>query len=168
VIARSAAVLAVLLLAVTGCSDSTPLSGDSVAEARPAYANQEGPDGAEQFAGYWVDVINKATATGKTEQLKSLGLKSCDTCTDFAQHLDQVYGAGGRVETDDWTIESVIPEAGATDKRVGMLVAVNVPPNKVYANDDAKPQKFRGGNQRFRMIVLRKGDHWMIQDLSPR
>lgn len=163
-IARLATVLAVLLLAVTGCSDG----GDPVAEERPAYANQEGPDGAEQFAGYWVDMINKASATGETDKLKSLGLESCETCTDFAHHLDEVYGAGGRVESEDWTIESVIPEAGATDKRVGMLVTVKVPPNKVFESKDSKGQAFQGGNQRFRMIVVRKGDHWMIEDLSPR
>lgn len=160
---RAAALTAVLLLALTACG-----GGDSVAEARPDYANQQGRDGAEKFAGYWVDQINKASSTGKTDSLKALGLPECDTCTDFANHLDDVYGSGGRVESDDWTIKSVIPEHGATDGRVGMLVTVTVPPNKVYSSPDAKAQAFPGGDQRFRMIVVRKDDHWMIKDLEPR
>jgi hypothetical protein len=160
---RAAALIAALLLALTACG-----GGDSVAEARPDYANQPGRDGAEKFAGYWVDQINKASSTGKTDPLKALGLPACQTCTDFANHLDDVYGAGGRVESDDWTLKSVVPEHGATDQRVGMLLTVTVPPNKVYASEDGKAQSFPGGDQRFRMIVVRKADHWMIQELEPR
>lgn len=160
---RAAALTAALLLVLTACG-----GGDSVAEARPDYANQPGRGGAEKFAGYWVDQINKASATGKTAPLEALGLPECDTCTDFANHLDEVYSGGGRVESDDWTLKSVIPEHGATDDRVGMLLTVTVPPNKVYTSGDAKAQSFPGGDQRFRMIVVRKDDHWMIKDLEPR
>ncbi|MGN6574161.1 MAG: DUF6318 family protein [Nocardioides sp.] len=160
---RAAALTAALLLTLTACG-----GGDSVAEARPDYANQPGRDGAEKFAGYWVDEINQASASGKTESLKDLGLPECDTCTDFANHLDEVYSGGGHVESDDWTLKSVIPEHGATDEQVGMLLTVTVPPNKVYSSEDAKAQSFPGGDQRFRMIVVRKDDHWMIKDLEPR
>jgi len=160
---RVAALPAVLLLALAACG-----GGDSVAESRPDYANQQGREGAEKFAGYWVDQINQASATGKTKPLKALGLPECDTCTDFANHLDDVYEGGGRVESEDWTMKSVIPEHGATDKQVGMLLTVTVPPNKVYSSADAKAQSFPGGDQRFRMIVVRKDEHWMIKDLEPR
>jgi hypothetical protein len=164
VIRRTAALSAALLLALTACSDN----GDSVAESRPDYANQTGEAGAEKFAGYWVDQINQATETGKTEGLASLGLKGCDACSDFPRQVDTIYEAGGRVESEDWTIKSVVPEAGATDEQVGMLITVEVPPNTVYADKDAKPQEFPGGDQRFRMIVVRQADHWMIKELTPR
>ena len=42
------------------------------------------------------------------------------------------------------------------------------PPNTVYPAADAEPQKFPGGDQRFRMIVVREGEHWMIKELTPR
>ncbi len=166
-IRRLAALSAALLLALTGlsaCSDDA----DTVAEARPDYANQTGEAGAEKFAGYWVDQINKATTTGDTKGLKSLGLDGCDVCTDFPQQVDSIYDAGGRVESEDWTIKSVVPEHGATDQQVGMLITVTVPPNTVYAKEGAEPQKFPGGDQRFRMIVVRQSEHWMIKELSPR
>jgi hypothetical protein len=165
VIRRLAALSAALLLALTACGGD---DGDSVAESRPEYANQTGEPGAEKFAGYWVDQINKATSTGKTEGLRTLGLDGCDACSDFPKQLDDIYAAGGRVESEDWTIKSVVPEHGATDQRVGMLITVTVPPNTVYAKEGAKPQKFPGGDQRFRMIVVRQAEHWMIKDLTPR
>lgn len=163
-IRRTAALSVALLLALTACSEDT----DSVAESRPDYANQTGEAGAEKFAGYWVDQVNKATETGETEELRSLGLKGCDVCSDFPRQVDTIYEAGGRVESEDWTIKSVVPEGGATDEEVGMLITVEVPPNTVYADKDAKPQEFPGGDQRFRMIVVRQSDHWMIKELTPR
>lgn len=167
-IRRTAALSATLLLALTGLSACSGDDADTVAESRPEYANQTGEPGAEKFAGYWVDQVNKATSTGKTAGLASLGLKECAACTDFPRQVDQIYKAGGRVESEDWTIKSVVPERGATDKQVGMLITVTVPPNTVYATADAKPQKFPGGDQRFRMIVVRQADHWMIKELTPR
>jgi hypothetical protein len=164
VIRRLAALSAVLLLALTACGGDS----DAVAEARPEYANQTGEPGAEKFAGYWVDQVNKATATGDTKGLRSLGLSGCQVCTDFPKQVDGIYKAGGRVESEDWTIKSVVPEAGATDKQVGMLITVTVPPNTVYATADAKPKKYPGGDQRFRMIVVRQAEHWMIKQLTPR
>lgn len=170
VIARSAALSAVLLLALTACGDdaSSDSDSDSVAADRPAYANAEGEAGAEKFAGYWVDQVNEATTSGDTEGLRSLGLAGCEVCSDFPQQLDDIYAAGGRVESEDWTVKSVVPEAGATDERVGMLITVTVPPNRVYVDENARAQKFPGGDQRFRMIVVRQDQHWMIQDLNPR
>jgi hypothetical protein len=167
---RLAALSAVLLFPLTACGDDggAVLGGDDVAKDRPAYANEEGQAGAEQFAGYWVDQINAASASGETEELRSLGLKSCDVCSDFPQQLETIYAAGGRVESENWTIKNVVPEAGNSDERVGMLLTVQVPENTVYASENAEPQKFPGGNQRFRMILVREDDHWMIKDLTPR
>ncbi len=162
VISRLAALPAVLLLTLTACG------GDDVADSRPDYANNEGQAGAEQFAGYWVEQVNEATTTGETEDLRALGLESCDVCSDFPQQIDDIYEAGGRVESEDWEIKSVVPEAGATADEVGMLVTVVVPPNTVYATDEAEGKEFPGGDQRFRMIIVREQDHWMIKDLGPR
>ena len=72
------------------------------------------------------------------------------------------------MESEEWELESVIREGGATDEEVGMLLTVKVPPQKVYTSEDAKAQKFPGGNQKFRMIVVREDEHWMIKDLTPR
>lgn len=167
-IRRLAALSAALLLALTGLTACSGGDADSVAEARPGYANQTGEPGAEKFAGYWVDQINKATSTGDTKGLRSLGLDGCEVCSDFPQQIEDIYGAGGRVESADWTIKSVVPEHGATDQQVGMLIIVTVPSNTVYAKEGAAPKKFPGGDQRFRMIVVRQAEHWMIKDLNPR
>ena len=62
-------------------------------------------------------------------------------CTDFPQQVDSIYDAGGRVESEDWTIKSVVPEHGATDQQVGMLITVTVPPNTVYAKEGRRSRR---------------------------
>jgi hypothetical protein len=165
VLSRIAAALsAVLLLSLAACGGDDEPTADEV----PAYADNAGEAGAEQFVGYWTDTLNTATASGETEDLKALASPECQACTDFATQLDQIYADGGRVESEGWEINKIVPEAGATDDEVGLLVTFAVSPQKVFESEDAKPQKFEGGNQGFRFHLVRDEGTWQVQDLTPR
>lgn len=160
----AAALSAVLLLSLAACGGDDEPAADEV----PAYADNAGEAGAEQFVGYWTDTLNTATASGETEDLKALAAPQCQACTDFAAQLDQIYADGGRVESEGWEINKIVPEAGATDDEVGLLVTFAVSPQKVFESEDAKPQKFEGGNQGFRFHLVRDEGTWQVQDLTPR
>lgn len=160
----AAALSAVLLLSLAACGGDDEPTADEV----PAYADNAGEAGAEQFVGYWTDTLNTATASGETEDLKALASPECQACTDFATQLDQIYADGGRVESEGWEINKIVPEAGATDDEVGLLVTFAVSPQKVFESEDAKPQKFEGGNQGFRFHLVRDEGTWQVQDLTPR
>jgi hypothetical protein len=163
-----AALTAALLLSFTAAcgSDSDPSGSDG--GERPAYADNAGEAGAQQFIGFWTDTLNKATTSGKTAELKALATDDCDACADFAGQLDKIYADGGHVESDGWTVDKMVPEAGATDNEVGLMVTFNVAPQKVFATEDAKPQKFKGGHQGFRFHLVRTDGDWAVSDLSPR
>lgn len=156
----------VLLLSLTACGGDEEPPADE--KDVPAFADNEGTAGAEQFLGFWTDTLNEATATGDTEKLKSLAADDCTTCDGFAQQLDEIYEAGGRVESDGWEIQKTVPEAGATDNEVGLLVTFSVSPQTVYQTEDAKAQDFEGGNQAFRFELAREDGEWQVQNLSPR
>ena len=160
----AAALSAVLLLSLAACGGDDEPTADEV----PAYADNAGEAGAEQFVGYWTDTLNTATASGETEDLKALASPECQACTDFATQLDQIYAGGGHVESGGWEINKIVPEAGATDDEVGLLVTFAVSPQKVFESEDAKPQKFEGGNQGFRFHLVRDEGTWQVQDLTPR
>ena len=160
----AAALSAVLLLSLAACGGDDEPTADEV----PAYADNAGEAGAEQFVGYWTDTLNTETASGETEDLKALASPECQACTDFATQLDQIYADGGRVESEGWEINKIVPEAGATDDEVGLLVTFAVSPQKVFESEDAKPQKFEGGNQGFRFHLVRDEGTWQVQDLTPR
>ena len=160
----AAAVTAVLLLSLTACGGEDEPAEEDV----PAFADNEGEAGAEQFVGFWTDTLNEATTSGETKQLKSLAASECQACGAFAAQLDQIYGAGGHVESDGWEIERVVPEAGATADEVGLLVTFTVAPQTVYTSKDAKAQEFEGGKQGFRFHLVRDQGEWLVHDLTPR
>lgn len=162
-----AALTAVLLLSsIAACSSDD--SADKGGGDRPGYADNAGEAGAEQFVGFWTDTLNKATTTGKTDELKALATDDCDACADFAGQLDKIYAAGGHVESNGWSVNKIVPEAGAAENEVGLLVTYDVAPQTVVAKKGAKPQDFQGGTQGFRFHLVRDGGDWAVQDLSPR
>lgn len=169
VIARVSALSLSVVLALPACSASDTTEEPAPATLdRPAYADEEGPSGAEAFAGYWIDTLNEATTSGETERFRSLSTDACVTCSDFADQLDGIYSSGGRVESDGWDVGSVVLEAGASDEMVGMLVTVDVSAQRVFDSADAKAQRYEGGTQAFRFEIIRRDDDWFVDDLSAR
>ena len=114
-IVRLVAVSLALVLGLSACSSSDE---DPPASDRPEFAQEPGQEGAERFAGYWVETLNRATDSGDTETLRTLASPECTSCEDFAQQLDTIYEDGGRVESDGWEITTIVPEAGATEDAV--------------------------------------------------
>jgi hypothetical protein len=153
--------------AVASCSSSGKPSAESSGGASvPSYASSNDQHGAEQFAGYWVDTLNKATVSGKTAQLKALSDKSCTRCSDFAAKLDEIYAGGGHVETSGWDVETMVPERGLPQGTAGMKVQVKVAPQSVYETAQSKAQKVKGGQLTFRLVLTRNGDHWLVKSLD--
>lgn len=170
-IARLTAAAAVLALALTGCGgsdDTTPAAKKRGGTDVPSYAQNEGRPGAEQFVGYWVNTLNKATEDGDIEKLASLSAPTCRMCASYAMGIDQIYDAGGHVESNGWEIREITHEAGGSDARRVLVVTVDQAPQKVYESKGAKPEKFTGGERMYRMVLSRKGSTWEVQDLAPR
>jgi hypothetical protein len=132
----------------------------------PSYASGDDQHGAQQFASYWVDALNKATVSGKTAQIKALSDKSCTRCSDFAAQLDKIYADGGHVETSGWDVETMVPERGLPQGTAAMKVQVKVAPQSVYATAKSKPQTVKGGQLTFRLVLGRDGDHWVVKSLD--
>ncbi len=169
-IARLTAAAAVLALALTGCggSDDTPAAGKPGRTDIPAYAQNEGRAGAEQFVGYWVNTLNKATENGNIKKLVSLSEPTCRMCGSYAMGIDEIYDAGGHVESEGWDVREITHEGGGSDGRRVLVVKVQQAPQKVYTSKGAKPEKFTGGERMYRMVLSRKGATWTVEDLAPR
>lgn len=163
-LSRLAAVSA-LVLTMSACGGSDGSDTDS---ERPEFARNPGAAGAQQFADLWVDTVNRATETGETEELRSLAAPDCETCEVFPARLEQIYEAGGSIETEEWDIVEMVPEAGATDDAAAVLVTVQIPPQTVIESEGAEPTEVEGGRQAFRMVMERTDGDWFLQDVTPR
>lgn len=148
-------------------STSAPGSGSAKAVGGiPPRAQKPTDEGAKAFAAYWVEVLNHATLTGNTAKLKSLSVKSCDMCTDFARTLDKIYGHGGHVETKGWDLQSEIMIGGQPKDNPGVQLNLEVSPQNVYRTKDDKAQKYPGGSQRFRMFLIRQDGQWRVAKMT--
>ena len=132
----------------------------------PAYARSNDERGAHKFAEYWIETLNKATTSGNTKKLKTLQKKSCERCADFASQIDRIYAAGGRVETQGFQVKRLLTEAGVPKPGAGVSATVQVTPQTVYRTKKAEPQQYTGSELRLRMIMVRVGDHWLMDRID--
>lgn len=159
---------AAVCFAVASCSSSSdkPSAQSSNAAGIPSYATSNDDHGAQEFASYWVDTLNKATVSGKTAQLKAISDKGCSRCNDFLQQLNKMYAAGGHVETKGWAVQAMVPETGLPKNVAAVKVAVKVAPQTVYRTAKSQPEKVKGGEMTFRLVMGRQDNHWIVQNID--
>jgi hypothetical protein len=150
------------LAACGGGDDAKASSGPDI----PAYAKANDERGAQKFAEYWIETLNAATVSGDTKKLKSLQKKSCELCTDFARRLDSIYGAGGHVESKGFQVKSLITESGIPSPGAGVSATLRTSAETVYERKGAKPAKHQPSNLRLRLIMVRSGDHWLMDRID--
>ncbi|QWZ09217.1 hypothetical protein KRR39_05340 [Nocardioides panacis] len=173
------ALVCALVLSSCGGGNDSPATVDGF----PAYVTANNEKGAQSFARYWIDTLNEATNSGDTAKFKKLNKDSCTTCGDFAKQLDDIYGAGGRVETDGFKIKKIVNEAGVPAPGAGVSVVLTATPQKVYAkrggdrpraqgrrpaaaaDHGARPEALGDGPHRHRLTLSAS---WSAAPWSPR
>lgn len=153
-------------LALSSCGDRTGADSPKTVDGFPAYVTSNDEKGAQNFARYWIDTLNKATTSGDTKKLKTLQKKSCETCTDFAKQLDDIYAAGGHVETKGFEVKKIANEAGVPAPGAGVSVVLTATPQKLYKAKGAVPRSLKGGDLRLRLIMVRVSHHWAMDRID--
>ena len=154
-------------LALSSCGGGDDDKKDpNTVDGFPAYITTNDEKGAQSFARYWIETLNEATTSGDTKKLKTLQKKSCETCTDFARQLDEIYAKGGRVETEGFKIKNLVNEANVPAPGAGVSVTLTATPQKVYATKDAAVRELKGGDLRLRLIMVRVKDHWLMDRID--
>jgi hypothetical protein len=159
----------VCCLALTSCGDDEGGSGSKgggSVDGIPAYATTDDAKGAQNFARYWIDTLNEATVSGDTDKLKTLQKGSCSTCSDFARQLDAIYGKGGHVDTRGFTVKKLVTDSSVPDPGAGVSVVLTAAPQTVVLSKGAAPKKYPGGDSRYRMVMLREDDHWVMDRID--
>jgi Family of unknown function (DUF6318) len=167
--------LALLFVALTCCLALASCGGgggddENAAKSKdgvPPYARTNDEKGAQNFARFWIDTFNEATTSGETKELRSLNKPSCETCADFAETIDDIYAAGGHIETDGMRVKKILNEANIPAPGAGVSVVLTASPQKVYRTKTAKPQVFKQSDVRLRLILVRVDDHWEMDRIDP-
>ena len=173
-----AAVLVLGLL--VGCGDdeqepeplppvaSATASPSASPAAVPSQAAAETPEAAAAFARFWFDTLNAAARAGDTAALRGLAAPGCKACEAFAMSIEDLYGAGGRIEGGVFSVvaaEAPALPAGATEARV--TVVYDVTPTRQIGADGRElastpALKAVDGDMR----LVRVADQWRVAELS--
>jgi hypothetical protein len=132
----------------------------------PAFAKTNDERGAQRFAQYWIDNLNSATTSGDTKKLRTLQKRGCTTCTDFANRVDGIYAKGGHVVTKGFKTKSLVSEAGIPSPGAGVSATLLATPQTVYPSKNAAPKHYKGAELRLRLILIRSGDHWLMDRID--
>lgn len=150
-------------------SETSPSAGPGIPSTKPTppkAANGTSNEALAAYVGYWIDTLNYATVFGDAEALRAVSTDKCQTCQEFAATLDQVYGAGGHVETDGWQLQAAVPLADRPENKPALRVEALVGPQTVTASKGAEADTYTGGLQVMTMFLVRRGEGWIVDRLD--
>jgi len=166
--------LLLTLLVSTGCGigdpsgDRTPImppSSSTTSTPTPEPWEAESRAGVKAFLQRYVEVFSAALTTGDTEALRALAT-NCDGCDQVAVQIEEVYKAGGHVESESvrftgWSIDENGLKGGAE-----CIVVYQSSPTTWVRRRDAKPETYPGGKIEQLVSLEWTGDAWTIVGLS--
>jgi len=132
----------------------------------PAGAKAKTDQAVEAFAKHFVSVINFATVTGELKDLDALSGEACMTCRRLSARLEQVYDRGGSIESSGWRVTgaSVVSDQPLDRKYIDLAIVQS--PQILVEKAGASPQKFPGGKQAMTMLIARRGEGWVVTQMS--
>lgn len=168
-----AAMALLLALAASGCGDDEPsaeptpkmLSPTSSSTAPPTAEPEpwevQSRAGVKAFLQRYVEIANKALTSGDTSAYRSLST-NCDQCDDYARQIEDVYGAGGRIESKpDQFVSSSVDQNGV-EGGANCIVVFRASPTTWVRKADAEPEDYSGGEIEQVVSLRWTGDSWTI------
>jgi uncharacterized protein DUF6318 len=129
----------------------------------PAEAKGTSAASAKAFVRFYVATVNYATSTGDSKRLRELDDGKCVSCAGIAKRIDDVYSAGGRIESTGWTVSSMTVVSGPP-KTPLVDVGLSLPPQQVTKRSGTRPVRFKGGRLpvTFRLAATPTG--WVVNE----
>lgn len=168
------ALLAALLAAaaLAGCrggDDPGPSPTDPVSSATPtpddpSASSTPQAETPEEFIRRWIAVSNSMQISGDTEEYRRLS-NGCVPCDGVAARIEAVYGSGGRVDTEGWTVVSVQRTGGRKGRPV-FEVAIDNDKTTVVEEANAPPEVLPGGEALMEFVLHARKGTYVVADLS--
>ena len=169
--AASTAILAAVIL--TSCSSDPevaappdPSPSETVAPETPEPRESAAPESesAEEFIRRWVGLQNAMQTDGDTQAYRAAS-PECQTCLQFSDRIEEIYAAGGTVETTGWDLGSDFKVAGEHNHK---LVQVMVKSGETqYSEAEGAPTKrLPGGLLKQQFDVIKVKGNWTMLEYS--
>jgi hypothetical protein len=146
-------------------SPSASPSAAPTAPVLPEAAKAKTKAGAEAFVRHYVQVLNYATFTGKTDAARALDDGKCSSCQRMLASIDAIYTKGGNVKGGAWTptLVSDVPHPGGNGWTVDAKITYG--PQTVVRATNAQPEKYTGGGRLVSFILETSRDGgWQVRE----
>lgn len=170
-----------MLLPFAACSDgdsnADPVDPSSSATNSPSETASKGPtlppeargsdeSAAKAFVVFYFEELTRALQSGDTKGFRRYSAPSCETCTNFADLIDDTYDKGGRYETQGLLIKRIHPIPADDPRNRIFVLSVRETERRLYDEhgelvDTAKPQL-----RAMRIILRRPSSAWVIRRLD--
>jgi len=148
---------------------STPTETESptpTPPTMPAEAKGTSEKSAKAFVRYYFKSINAAAATGSTSSLTALATPGCESCKTIAGNIEDIYAAGGSIETEGWEPETISAVPLQPKKRPVFDLDVRIHPELVVRKAGASAERSRGGRQAMTMHLRHGPSGWKVTRLD--
>jgi hypothetical protein len=163
-----------LVLALSACggdpepqfeADPSPAPSEATTSAPAKEAWEEkSDDGAIAFVEHWIDEFDASKSTGDTTDLVAISASQCQTCSSFIKMTDEIYAAGGQVDSAGWDILSISEPVRSQDE-VRIAARIEQSPQRIRRSADAKVERFKGGEIDFAFTLRWASGHWELADM---
>jgi hypothetical protein len=159
---RHAAALLAAALLLAACSDDpeprfAPTEAPSPTESSSSTAPEA--QSPEEFIREWVELDNQMTASGETDEFRAASV-GCDPCNEYADQVEQIYGAGGFIRTDGRTVTSV----EKAELRGAYELRIESSPTKYKERAGGSVKSLPGGEATLRLVLRKRDGEWIVAD----
>ncbi len=108
--------------------------------------------------------ISAARATGDPSEFIAASAQDCANCLVLANNIKAAYAKEGRIESDEWRIESARFQRKAP---LGMIWNVEIysPRERWYDADDNLVKIVRADSLAIALALVLDGDSWVVREL---
>ena len=145
---------------------AAPSTASPSAPAEPEPWEEKSDDGAVAFVEHWIDEFNIMRATGETEAVDRISTSDCESCVGSIDLTEELYQAGGGIETEGWRVLSVSEPAQANSQSPTLGLRVLQAPQRLTRESGATPEQFEGGRADLTAYVVWRAGRWQMDRLD--
>lgn len=137
-----------------------PSTASPSASAEPEPWEERTPEGAVAFAKHWTATFSEAFQTGDTTNLSALSAPECETCRTFIDLIDSVYGDGGSISGESWSLE----DPGWVQSGRDFIVTGRMEiPEQVITRSGQDPEPAAPLTRRYIFTIEWSGEGWQAE-----
>jgi hypothetical protein len=146
----------------SSASPAAPSESAAAAPTMPPAAKGTSTAAAKAFVRHYVSPINHAVATGETRALRAASSRDCKSCRNVIARVEDVYSAGGHIESRGWKVIAIRAVPGQPAKAPMFDVGLRLSKQSVVEKTGQQPKPFDGGRLPATFSLRLVGDTWSV------